>query len=153
MRIRTLLITFVTLLHSAVAISGAWGVGPFENDDALDFALQLQEYDSYQAIWLPFGEIIRSDSYIDATIGAQAIAAAGVVAALRGKPRPTLPEDLAKWVESKNWSGDVKLVGTAEMCLKKVLDPARSELAQLWQDSDQYEAWRAAGEELLKDLR
>jgi hypothetical protein len=153
MRITAPLIIFTALSHSLAAIAGAWGIGPFENDDALDFVSQLQEYDSYRAIWLPFGDIIDSDTYIDATIGAQTIAAAEVVAALRGKSRPALPDDLANWVKSKNWSGDVKLVGTAEMCLKKVLDPSRSELAQLWKETDQYDAWLAAGEELLKDLR
>ena len=156
MRILARLLVLITFSHAQLSIAGAWGVGSFENDDALDYVEQTMEDDIFQAVGVPFSHVVlaQNEGFIDAPTGSQVLAAAEIYAAIRGKPGTDFPGDIALWVESKSWKIDDKVFSFAEYCSRQVLDPDRSELAQLWQeDPEFYDKWLATVNDLLKRLR
>ena len=65
---------------------GAWGAGPFENDDAMDWAIDLEESGDVGFV-VEALRAAESDGYLDAPEGSVTIAAAEVVAALGPGPR------------------------------------------------------------------
>jgi hypothetical protein len=124
---------------------GAWGVGPFENDEALDWALDLQdaaaegpafveEYLQRVAEW-------PADEFLEAPDCTVALAAAEVVAAMRGQRTADLPESVEAWLKGRG-APDPKLVALANAAVARTL--ADSELAELWNDAepDEAKAWR-----------
>lgn len=125
---------------------GAWGAGSFDNDDALDWCAELE------AEGLPAaGGALRAakelaDDYLEAPESSMALAAAEVVAALRGRPAADLPEHVAAWVAAHPDDPGDDLVRLAREAVDAVA--AGSELAELWGEVDDAE-WRAA----VADLR
>ena len=119
---------------------GAWGTGPFDNDDAADFAVSLDHLEpEYRvgAIRTILTQAAEQSGYLDRDAGGAAVAAAALVAAQRDDhipidcihgPKqliPELPDDLRQ---------------TAVQALKRVLAEC-SELNELWIDSPDAEAW------------
>lgn len=119
---------------------GAWGMGPFDNDMAADFAAdldELSESDRVVAIQEALTEAAGATDYLDADAGSIAVAAAALVAAQcpNGEsvdsvygPKESIPP----------LSDDLQtLAGEA---LTRVLADD-SELAELWDESDDTAAW------------
>ncbi len=148
-------VPIVLLLFFSVDVeAGAWAVGVFDNDDALDFIWEVQSGDPPTPLSSPFKRAHHSGGYIEADLGARILAAAEAYAALNGKPSPDLPADFAQWLAGQQWGRDRKLVGAAENAVKRVLDVESSELAQLWQESpEDYAAWVKGVEDLLARLK
>ena len=143
----------IFVVSAVTAHAGGWGTGAFENDDALDYVLELQEYDAYEMLQSSLGEDCSSSDYIDAMVGARAIASAEIIAAIRGNPAPDLPDDLTDVVASLDGRVDTRLVGSAVSCVRNVLDTDRSELAQLWREVSEHDDWKGAVKDLLKRLQ
>ena len=77
---------------------GAWGYGPFENDDAADWLDELIEASDIEVLrraleprWLDY-------VYMQVTKGSVIVAAAEVLAAGLGKGAADLPDDVKRWV-------------------------------------------------------
>ena len=65
---------------------GAWGAGNFENDDALDWLAVLQA-EGLPAAGAAIQDVLTlADDYLEAPTCCAALAAAEVIAALRGRP-------------------------------------------------------------------
>ena len=118
----------------------AWGPGPFDNDDAVDFAASLDDLepeDRPAAIREALTEAAEETDYLDLDAGGAAVAAAALVAAQHpdGEPVdsahapkqsiPDLPEELRP---------------IAVQALTRVLADD-SELPELWVDSPDGDAW------------
>lgn len=118
----------------------AWGTGPFDNDDAADFAASLDDLEPEQradAIREALAEAAGQTDYLERDAGGAAVAAAALVAAQQpdGDPVdsaygpkqtvPELPEELRP---------------VAVQALTRVLADD-SELHELWSDSPDGEAW------------
>lgn len=73
---------------------GAWGVKPFENDDAADFVYQV-ESDGLDAILSGLDAAATAD-YCEADQGAQAVAAAALAAAARDGQEDLLSREAAE---------------------------------------------------------
>ncbi|MCX5660604.1 MAG: DUF4259 domain-containing protein [Planctomycetota bacterium] len=130
---------------------GAWGLGPFDNDDALDFIGDLVEADDDSMLADALATAsVDEDEYIEAPDGCNAIAAAEVVAAANGKPVKKLPDAARKWLKGKP-KPDAKLLGQARKAMKRILGK-ESELQQLWEESDNLDAWKDVVEELIQRL-
>lgn len=76
---------------------GTWGSGPFDNDDAADWAWRLTP-DADEAVVRATlapapGQRLPSEEVV--------VAAAEVVAAGIGQPHPELPDDVAAWVNER----------------------------------------------------
>lgn len=121
---------------------GAWGTGPFENDDAADWLAELADSDDLEAIEEAFDAQEIDDSYLEAPEGSCIVAAAEIVAALLGRPNPALPEDAAEWVAEHAALDPRRLVPKALEKLDRLL-AKDSELEQLWEENKvDYPAWK-----------
>jgi hypothetical protein len=118
---------------------GAWGTGPFENDDALDFTSELQS-DGASSIRaaLEAVALLEREAYLEAPDSSRAIAAAEVLAATRGRPAPDLPPEITDWVSSVPHV-DESLVPLAVVAMTRILED--SELKELWESSTDGPEW------------
>lgn len=129
---------------------GAWEVGSFDNDDALDWVYELEEADGFSIFLDAFENVTgQKGDYREAPECAVAVCAAEVVAALLGSADDDLPNEVIAWVEGKPEPSEV-LVIMARAALNAVLD--ESELKDLWEDSDHYEEWQESMKDLLERL-
>lgn len=127
---------------------GAWSAESFHNDDARDWVADL-ERNGLSAVISAFGPISEEADYLEAPDCSNAIAAAEVVAALRGKPAKNLPQNVTAWVAGKPAPNDA-LVAKARAALELIL--TKSELRELWEESSEYGHWRASVADLENRL-
>lgn len=130
---------------------GAWGHGPFDNDDAADWLADLEESSdlgflrsSLQPRWFDY-------LYLQAPKGSVIIAAAEVLAAGLGRAAPHLPVDAKYWVRLNSRLNYKSLVGVARIGIQRVMG-ARSELRALWRDgkTDVSKQWTQQIEDLAR---
>jgi hypothetical protein len=131
---------------------GAWGTGSFENDAAQDWLYDFGENDFRLIDRTLAGVANMLDvDELDANEAAEALAAAECIAAALGKPASQLPDALQEWL-SENAPFQVKpeYVQMAQLATARVL--AKSELRDLWAESDEFEAWQTAVRNLQQRL-
>lgn len=129
---------------------GAWGYGSFDNDDALDWVNQLERSKDLSAIARALNNIAdKSEGYLEAPDCTIALAVAEVVAALAGNPSPSLPEEVTHWLRVHK-GADADTVSKAKQAVNVIL--LNSELKELWQESGEFEQWRAVVTDLLSRL-
>jgi len=131
---------------------GAWGAGPFENDDASDWVYELEEggvkhlQSTLQAVTKA-----EKDDYLEIDACSNAIAAAEVVAALQGRAAKDLPEEVTAWLETKP-KGRPDLVVLAKDAVARVA--REGELKELWDEAEPKDAaaWKQSVNDLLQRL-
>jgi hypothetical protein len=129
---------------------GAWDIGSFANDDALDWLVDLQEEDDLGLLEDAFAIVIEQKGELpDATDSAVAIAAGEVLAALLGSPLEDLPDEVEEWLPGKP-KPDNGLVVQAQQALMIVI--AESELRELWEETGEFMAWQEDVEALITRL-
>jgi len=118
---------------------GSWGMDPFDNDDAGDWAFTLEEgagpeavRDALVAVTAP----VEPDEP-DELAEAPAVAAAALVAAALGVP-VVLPDEMREWLAAQDEGTVRALEPEAVAALDAVL--SSSELADLW--DEQGSDWR-----------
>lgn len=126
---------------------GAWGIGPFENDAALDWIGDL-ESDGVGAIDRALARTSGSD-YADTDDASAAVAAAVIVAAGRGQYAADLPEEVAAWLQGHAREISVALIEQARGALRAVMT---SELQELWAETDELDAWEQTIERINSGL-
>jgi uncharacterized protein DUF4259 len=114
-------------------------VGPFENDDALDFLDDLEEAEPEerpQKVVRALHRVVRAQDYIEAPLMAQAVAAAAVVAGSvdpdclgRERFRP-------RWIEEDPLEVDDDLDELAASVLRRALRHDDNEWWELWDEAD-----------------
>ena len=121
---------------------GAWGVGAFENDDAMDWVWGLDgdNADEVVAEAVRTAERTRPGSYLEVTEGANAIAAATLVASAADGDADDLPPEAIEYLKRAE-SPDEELVASAIAALDRVTGE-ESEAAELWDESDDGPEWR-----------
>ena len=129
---------------------GAWGVGTFENDSAADWLAHIPAA-LPQTLGLTFRPVvaIEPDLYLEEPEASEALAAAEVVAAMRGHPGEAVANrpEVGEWAqEHASW-----LQPDLERDALVAVDRIRSssELHDLWSETEEYESWLA----VLDDLR
>ena len=129
---------------------GSWGFGTFENDDAADWMADLAEMGEDALIDEALDRVLEAkDDFIEAPDASCALAAAEVVAALKGRPAQDLPDDLRSWIEGKSAPKD-GIVSKAREAVAAVLKG--SELRDLWEESDGLEDWQPIVQDLQRRL-
>ncbi len=116
---------------------GTWSAQPFGNDDAADWAAELDDADDWDVVRTVLEEAASADGdELDADEASVAIAAAEVVA--RGLGRPTQSdahtESAAAFVERVG-APPAELRALALRAIDVAADPA-GELTELWEDGD-----------------
>jgi len=115
---------------------GAWGAGNFENDDALDWLAVLQA-EGLPAAGAAIQDVLTlADDYLEAPTCCAALAAAEVIAALRGRPASRLPDELVEWLGRVSGDPGEQLATNA----RNAVDAIRrsSELRELWEDDEEW---------------
>ena len=128
-----------------------WDIGPYGNDFAQDWAEDLQESNDLYFIENTLDNVLSAANaeVLEAPYGAEGIAA--VEALLRLYDRGGALDEDTQRVD--DWVGAIKgrfrlrtdLFEKAGRALDFILSE-RSELRELWQDSEHYEQWRAGVE-------
>ena len=130
---------------------GAWGAGSFENDDALDFLVELTGGDNLDSLADWFQAVLDNDDFIEADEARIAIAAAEVVAWLRGAPGVGLPEGLVDWLQDHPGPVEEALAQQALRAVEKLFRD--SELRLLWEETTYFADWQAAVLDLVARLK
>lgn len=121
---------------------GAWGVGPWENDAASDWAFELCEGGDLQVVRAAFDAVDVDGDDVEVDAACEAIAAAEVIALLRGHGTVAVPQEhpLAGWLADGPPAPDEALVALARSALTTVTGDG-SELRELWDESGEVEEW------------
>lgn len=133
---------------------GAWGVLAFDNDDANDWAYELEDADDLSVVESAFEAVEEAEDELEAPEGRNALAACEVLARLNGKPgyKNTWTEKVDEWVAAHRLKPSAALLKRANAAIDRVLGEG-SELKELWAESGENKAWLAAVEDLRKRLR
>ncbi len=133
---------------------GTWGIGSFENDDAGDFMIDLLDSGDLSLVREVLDNVLTSTEYVEAPDATLAIVAAEIVAAARGRPTVAAQQEegLADWLARIRPTIDDDLLRQARDALARVLGE-NSELRELWEETDDMQAWRAAVTELATQLQ
>lgn len=127
---------------------GSWSTESFGNDSACDWAYKLEKYQDLSFIESTLQFVIDSGSeYLDSRDGEQAVAAAEVVAWLRGFPGKvdSYTETVSNWVKAHPLTPSDELVQKALKVVERV-QTEPSELVDLWEGSPDWA-------EAMKNLR
>src|SRR5471032_42773 len=127
-----------------------WAVDAFGNDFALDWAEDLQELNNMDAVEDTLNNALdNGGDNLEAPFAAEALVAIEVIARLQGHwgERTEESAGVDAWVGQRPQKARPDLAEKAHRVIERVLSE-RSELRQLWADSDDYEAWRASVLEL-----
>ena len=127
---------------------GAWDATSFGNDTACDWLGDFTEEDDLSIVEAAFQTILDvGDEYLDSDEALQGIAAAEVLAWLRGHPAATnaYTEKLARWVAAHPVQPPTALTQKALSALDRIERPP-SELPDLWEGNPE---WLTA----MSDLR
>ena len=125
---------------------GAFGVGTFDNDDALDFVDELVESGDASILAAALDEALRAD-YLEMPEASAALVASEVLAAKNLRPADDLPDELQTWVASAQLSLDEQILTRAQKAVARI--STDSELSEEWGASELAEQWYA----YLVDLR
>ena len=131
---------------------GAWGTGPFENDDAGDWLFELEESRDGGAILAALQEVTEREAgeELEAGEATNAIAAAEIVAALHEFPLADLPDNAREWVDAHEELEAADWIPAALAAIKRVRKS--SELKELWDESKTPAKWYATLDDLVKRL-
>ena len=126
---------------------GAWEVGSFDNDDALDWVYELEEADDLSILSDAFEAVLEEDgNYLDEVDCAVAIGAAEVVAGLMGNSDGALPDEVRAWIKTQpKPSGP--LVADGLKSLRAILKD--SGLKDLWEETEYYDDWKGGVLDLI----
>jgi len=144
---------WLTALVASAAIAGAWDIGSFDNDDALDWISELEQTHGPGVLMTALSGVHAQSKYVETPNCAIALAAAEVVAAARGRPSKALPFDAAAWLQRVRPTIDPDLLKQARTAVTFCRDNANSELRQLWKDSKDFQGWLADTANLLSRLQ
>ena len=112
---------------------GTWDSGTFDNDTALDFVYFISEsgYDfTVVRDALMQVEQLAEDEYLEEFLSCNALVAAEIICALKGKPISTMPEDLL--AQFPAWENELQQTDSilASRVVQRILN--NSELRDLW---------------------
>lgn len=120
---------------------GAWGFGYFQNDDAADLLGELIGEANWGAAERAVDAVLGvGDGYLEAPESSAAIGAAALIAARAGTLAADLDVDDAKVINGMPVA-PAALVAKAKAALARILK--QSELADLWNDAGEKDAWHA----------
>lgn len=130
---------------------GAWGLGPFENDSSCDWLFDLEQAADYTFITDAFNAVLVIRAGADvAPPNEEALGAAEVVAASRGRAMADLPEEIQTWV-AKIGPAPQEVVSLALQTVAAI--KAKSELRDRWEEANSLAEWTATLDDLESRLK
>jgi hypothetical protein len=116
------------------ALMGAWGIGPFDNDDAGDLLAELAGMNGLGRAQRVKTALILPDGYLGVDSGSMAIAAAALVAAASGMPLDG-PVEAEELIRSGTIPSDDEIRAHTRAALARV-NTDESEWHELWAEAD-----------------
>ncbi len=126
---------------------GTWGAKSFENDDASNWIYELESATDLSLVQAALRAATGQEVYLEAPEAAVAVAAAEVVAALKGAPGEDLPDEVRDWARGHASLYSADLARQAVQALERVT--TASELRELWEEGTDPAEWR----EVIRQLR
>jgi hypothetical protein len=121
---------------------GTWGIRTFENDDASDWAADLQQSKGNSLLKSSLGGKHVEGSYLEAPECVRILCAGEVILGITAKPRPSIPEDVVSWIAAHKELHVGNLVPLAVAGVQEVLSND-SELNELWAENEEdYSRWK-----------
>lgn len=123
---------------------GAWAADVFGNDDACDWAFGLENANDLSLVESTLDTVLsHGTEYVEAPEASEALAAIEAIARLQGNwgERNAYTEPVDVWVEKTKLQPSAALAKKAHLVIERIL-AENSELKELWQESDEYEAWQ-----------
>ena len=129
----------------------AWGAGSFENDAAVDWALECARTADLLLVEATLDNVLSAEpDELDAADAEEAIAAADVVARASGSHgMPFKPLD--DWIGQTGLRPDPALLAKARWTIQCIRDEP-GELTDLWSGSGGFAEWRGSLDGLLARL-
>lgn len=125
---------------------GAWSTESFGNDTANDWAYGLEETSDLSLVRETIRRVLESGKEnLGARDAEKVIAAVEVIARLKCNfgERDAFTEKVDYWVKVNPQTPPTDLVLLASQALDRVLQPS-SELFELWEESSEFEKWKAS---------
>ena len=130
---------------------GAWDIGSFDNDDALDWVIELEKARDFSILEEAFETVIdQKGDMPDATDCSIALCAAEVLAGLLDNPVSDVPDEALEWIEDKPEPSE-ELIKLGLKAIAVILD--ESELKELWLEADEYQDWEDNVTSLVENLK
>ena len=127
---------------------GTWSISPFKNDNALDWVWSLEGVTDTSVLSDAL-DAVASDDFDEGC--EEAVAAAEVVAALRGRPLPELPDEVVAYIKSQTGKQPAQqLVDHATTVVRRIAK--ESDLKARWDESESAKEWQDSMADLLKRL-
>jgi hypothetical protein len=117
-------------------IVGAWGLGSFDNDAAMDWLARLKDSPDPTAVVRAALAAVTGGARPAERVSVEGLAACELVAAVRGHGLPTAARLVAERPETLR-----------SLAAEEVLTACRSALAAIVTSSELRERWREAGED------
>jgi hypothetical protein len=130
---------------------GAWGDGPFDNDDAADWSAEFEGVSAEAGLSLIDDALpaahVPADDYLESDADSRAVATAELLTFVLGRPGAATAynETPLRWIESTQPQASSSAVDRALAALTRV-SSVNSELAELWDEAGR--EWRASIAEL-----
>ncbi len=123
---------------------GAWGSDSFENDDASDWLADFCDAPDKELILNALSTVAEMDAaaYLEAPECSVGIAAAEVVAAMKGAPSSSLPNDAKHCSSGLGIKSDPSMVSLALKAIERI--KTNSELKELWDEAENPDEWHQA---------
>lgn len=116
---------------------GAWGEGPFDNDDAADLLAELSAATSTEmadVLQIAITRVLDTEGYLQAPDVSRAVAAAAIVAVLMDPTLP-LPAEGGSQLPAGSSRADLQFAREAKAVVDRALDPRDNEWLELWADA------------------
>lgn len=144
-------LSILAIVFPVVAFAGTWGVGSYENDMAQDWYLDISGSPA-RGVLIERALNVPPAGYLDADQCSIVFAAAEILVATRTEDLKDIPFEGNEWILSLS-RPDELLLKKARVAIGYCLDDARSELAELWKDSQDFETWRVDSEAMVEQLQ
>lgn len=134
---------------------GAWDTDAFGNDTACDWAYSLEDTGDLVLVESTIDKVLATGSdYLEAPEAEEALAAAEVIARLKGNwgIRTVYTEPVDSWVERTQLKPSSDLARKAHAAIDRILN-SPSELLELWEDSEEADAWKQSVSELKSRIK
>lgn len=132
---------------------GTWGFGAFDNDNSVDWCYALKYAEDLAPVENALSAILnrgKFEEYLEAPECCEALAAAEVVAALRGKASAQLPEEAREFIERNCGPPSEELLQSTRAAVTAVR--GESELRHLWDETEDVDHWLKAVDDLCQRL-
>ncbi len=144
---------------------GSWGTKTFEDDGTCDWYDEFcNSEQNIEKIEDAFDDVIENEDFLDYEFCTAALAAAEIVATALGNPSEDFPDEEYHAGDDENDDlpslglGSIKrelnaeIIEKGQRAVRKVLQYRRSELRELWEDSEEYGEWQETLQGLLNRL-